>query len=107
MMDVIVRMPSGFRLIFDTNASEVSISALAANLVTPPAEKRPVVMDLVTEGKTYTVSSLEGNTIFLNQYNPEDINLVRGDCRASCPAAREPDVNADSAFDAGTCCTQS
>jgi hypothetical protein len=41
MMDVVVRMPSGVRLIFDTNASEVSISALATNLVTLPAEKRP------------------------------------------------------------------
>ncbi|MFT6016943.1 MAG: hypothetical protein ACI809_002713, partial [Candidatus Azotimanducaceae bacterium] len=28
------------RLIFDTNASEVSISALATNLVTLPAQKK-------------------------------------------------------------------
>tara|TARA_R110002072_G_scaffold7773_4_gene41507 strand:- start:4194 stop:5324 length:1131 start_codon:yes stop_codon:yes gene_type:complete len=79
MMDVIVRMPSGVRLVFVTGATEVSVKALATNLVTPPAEKRPVVMDLVSEGATYTASSLEGNTILLNPKNPADINLVRGE----------------------------
>lgn len=79
MMDVIVRMPSGCRLVFDTDAAEVSVTALATNLVTPPSIKRPVVMDLICEGVTYSVENLEGNTIFLDHKDPSKVDLVRGE----------------------------
>jgi hypothetical protein len=79
LMDVIVRMPSGVRLIFETDATELAVSALATNLVTPPAKKRPVVMDLMTEGQTISVASLAGNTIFLDSKHPEKVDLVRGE----------------------------
>jgi len=78
MMDVIVRMPSGVRLVFDTDATEISVTALATNLVTPPAVKRPVVMDLICEGATYSIANLEGNTIYLDRQDPGKIELVRG-----------------------------
>lgn len=78
-MDVIVRMPSGVRLVFDTDATEICVTALATNLVTPPATKRPVVMDLICEDATYSTANLEGNTIFLDHKDPSKIDLVRGD----------------------------
>ena len=79
LMDVIVRMPSGVRLVFETTASEITVHGLATNLVTPPAVKRPVVMDLVCAGQTYTAATLDGNTIFLDPANPGKIDLVRGE----------------------------
>ncbi|MFT5561307.1 MAG: hypothetical protein ACJAYE_002321 [Candidatus Azotimanducaceae bacterium] len=79
VMDVIVRMPSGVRLVFDTDATEISVTALATNLVTPPAVKRPVVMDLNCEGMTHSVANLEGNTIYLDRHDPSKVDLVRGE----------------------------
>lgn len=40
-MDVMVRMPSGVRLEFTTDATELGIEFLATNMVTPPRAAAP------------------------------------------------------------------
>ena len=79
VMDVIIRMPSGVRLVFQTNATEVAVSGLATNLVTPPEKKRPITMDLTCNGQTFTSENLDGNTILLDQKNPQKVELDRGE----------------------------
>lgn len=79
VMDWVVRMPSGVRLRFATDATEIHVHALATNNLTPPDDKRPVVFDLRIEGKTMSQSNLSGNTILLNRTDPTDIQLKRGE----------------------------
>ena len=78
-MDVMVRMPSGVRIIFETNSTSISITALTTNMVTPPAEKKPVVFDLEIDGNITSISTLKGNTILLDAHNPEKFELIRGE----------------------------
>jgi len=78
MLDVMLRMPSGVRLVFDTDSTHISITAMATNMLTPPAEKRPVVFDLEIDSDIYSASTLEGNTIYLDPKKPDTYELVRG-----------------------------
>ena len=78
MMDVMVRMPSGVRLILETDATQVTLSGLATNMVTPPAMKRDVVMNLEVNGQLFTSRNDEGNTIELDPVNSGAFELKRG-----------------------------
>ncbi len=78
MLDVMLRMPSGVRLIFETDSSAMEITALTTNMVTPPALKRPVVFDLEVEGRIYSSSNNDGNTIQLDSADPGKFELIRG-----------------------------
>ena len=79
LMDVIVRMPSGVRLQFNTDATRLGLTFLATNMVTPPSERRPVAFNLETGGTLYSANSTGGNTILLNPRVPGDFELLRGD----------------------------
>ncbi len=79
VMDVMVRMPSGVRIIFETNSAVVSITALTTNMVTPPDTKKPVVFDLEIDEDIMTTSTLDGNTILLDARNPANFELIRGE----------------------------
>jgi len=78
LMDVIVRMPSGVRLRFATDARRVGLSFHATNLVTPPQTRRLVSFSLETGGMLHHAASSAGNTILLNRERPGDFRLERG-----------------------------
>lgn len=79
-MDAIVRMPSGVRLAFATDAREIRLSVQTTSLTTPPREPRPVVFDLVVKGgQTYSSASHRGNAMRLDPRDPGTFELVRGE----------------------------
>jgi hypothetical protein len=79
MMDVMVRMPSGVRLRFNTTSGRLGIEFLATNMVTPPAERRPIVFNLEVDGKLEHAHSTAGNCIILDRRNPGEFELERGE----------------------------
>lgn len=78
VMDVMVRMPSGVRLIFETDARDISISGLATNMITLPGLKRDIVMNLEIDGELYVSRNKGGNTIQLDPTNRGAFELIRG-----------------------------
>lgn len=79
MMDVMVRMPSGVRLRFVTNAPRIGVNFLATNLVTPPQERRPITLNLEVAGALHSASTNAGNAIVLSPTVPGDFEIVRGE----------------------------
>lgn len=79
LMDVMVRMPSGVRLQFNTDSRRLGLRFLATNMVTPPTPRRPIVFNLETGGNLATAHSTRGNTIVLNPKIPGDFELLRGE----------------------------
>jgi hypothetical protein len=77
-MDVIVRMPSGVRLQFDTDATRLGLTLLATNMVTPPAARRPIVCNLEVAGELRSAASDLGNTLVLDPRKPGAFELERG-----------------------------
>ncbi|MDG1441257.1 MAG: SGNH/GDSL hydrolase family protein [Pseudomonadales bacterium] len=78
MMDVMARMPSGVRLLLETDATEITVSGLATNMVTPPASKKDVVMNLEVDRQLLISRTNQGNTIELNRADPDAFKLIRG-----------------------------
>ena len=78
-MNVIVRIPSGVRLQFSTDATRLGLSFLATNMVTPPGRRRPITFNLEIDGDLAAAHSTLGNTIVLNPKVPGDFELLRGD----------------------------
>jgi GDSL-like Lipase/Acylhydrolase family len=79
VMDAMLRMPSGVRMTFRTDAREIRLFVQTTRLVTPPQLPRPVVFDLVVNGaQPVSFSSDQGNTILLDRKNPTKFELVRG-----------------------------
>ena len=78
-MDVAVRMPSGVRLRFATDATCVGIGFLATNMVMPPRERRPVVFNLETHGRLLRADSTLGNALVMDPQARDDFELVRGE----------------------------
>jgi hypothetical protein len=77
-MDVMVRMPSGVRLAFITNADEIRLHVQTTRTVMPPQAARPVAFDLVVDGgEPHSRSTDEGNTIYLDRDDPTDYRLER------------------------------
>jgi hypothetical protein len=77
-MDVMVRMPSGVRLAFVTDAREIRLDVQTTRMVTPPAAPRPVAFDLVVDGsELHSRAAQLGNTIYLNREAPDDYRLAR------------------------------
>ena len=78
LMDTMVRMPSGVRLRFATDATQLGVTLLATNLVTPPAARRAIVCNLEIDGELWAARSDLGNTIVLDPDNPGEFELQRG-----------------------------
>ncbi|MDA1075591.1 MAG: lipase, partial [Proteobacteria bacterium] len=78
-MDVVVRMPSGVRLRFKTASQVVGLDFLATNMVTPPAQRRPIPFALEAHGTLQTRTSEKGNVIELDPKSPGKFDLIRGD----------------------------
>jgi hypothetical protein len=79
LMDVMVRMPSGVRLQFATDATRLGLTFLATNLVTPPNRRRPIAFNLEVGGTLLSAASEAGNAIVLNPQVPGEFELLRGD----------------------------
>lgn len=79
MMDVMVRMPSGVRLRFNTASTSVALSFHATNMVTPPKGRRPITFSLECDDLLVSKSSTAGNTIILNPEDRNDFRLERGE----------------------------
>ena len=96
VMDVIVRMPSGVRLRFNTTATRVGLSFLATNLVNAGEERRDICFNLEVVdqnvnakvdaeigrseigGSIGTACSEQGNAIHLDRRKPGEFELRRG-----------------------------
>lgn len=63
MLEMMLRMPSGVRLRFTTDATEIGVTALPANMRFPGADKRPVAFTLEVDNQLRNQTSLDGNTI--------------------------------------------
>ncbi len=89
VMDVIVRMPSGVRLRFNTSATRVGLEFLATNLVNSGSERRQITFNLemrgtsgglgTEENKLVFAASDKGNAIHLDRAKPGKFDLVRGE----------------------------
>lgn len=62
-LDVMLRMPSGVRLRFETDSRSVAVSVLVTNMKMGAQPKRPVVFDLEVGDELLSRSTTEGNTI--------------------------------------------
>lgn len=79
LMDVVVRMPSGVRLRFATDARRLGLSLHATNLVTPPQARQPIFANLEHDGQLHSARSDAGNTIYLDRSDPGAYRLERGE----------------------------
>lgn len=80
VMDAMVRMPSGVRLSFTTDAREIRLSVQTSRLEFPPQPARPAVFDLVIDGAVVqSHATRNGNTIRLDRKDPGKFDLVRGE----------------------------
>jgi len=66
LMDVMLRMPSGVRIVFDTDATIVRLTALSTTMVVGEAAVKPVVCDFETSGSLHSSQSRAGNVILLD-----------------------------------------
>lgn len=78
MMDVMVRMPSGVRLQFNTPATRVGLTFLGTNTVMPGRERRPISFNLETGDTLLSTSSMLGNQILVDPAKPGEFELIRG-----------------------------
>jgi len=73
-------MPSGVRIVFETDADDIQLRVQTTRMFYPPQEPRPVVFDLKVDGKLVdSYCSGNGNTILINRTNPEDYTMEKGD----------------------------
>ena len=77
-MDAMLRMPSGVRLRFNTNAKNVGLHFLASNIAPTPEERRSINLNLECQGELWSASSHAGNTIIADAEEPEGYRLIRG-----------------------------
>jgi lysophospholipase L1-like esterase len=80
VMDAMVRMPSGVRLAFSTDAQEIRLTVQTSRLEFPPQPARPAVFDLVVDGAVIqSHATTGGNTIRLDRTDPGKFELLRGE----------------------------
>lgn len=78
MMDVMVRMPSGVRLVFETDATEIGMSFQTTTMGQRSQARRPAVFNLEVDGETRRADSLRGNHIWL-EATPGKFEMERGE----------------------------
>ena len=94
-MDAMVRIPSGVRLAFETDARNIRLSVQTTSLTTSPQTPRPVTFDLVIKGgRTHSSASDRGNAMFLDRKDPGQFRLERGDAYEVAFGDLEPGLKA-------------
>lgn len=78
LMDVMLRMPSGVRIVFDTDATEIHLTAMTTKMVLGHAETQPVVCNLEYAGVLEESQSDKGNVIFLDALDRSKYDFQRG-----------------------------
>ena len=78
VMDVMVRMPSGVRLVFETDANAIAFSFLTTTMGQRSQSRRPAVFNLEIDGETLAAESLNGNHIWL-EATPGKFEMERGE----------------------------
>ncbi|MFP6795690.1 MAG: SGNH/GDSL hydrolase family protein [Pseudomonadales bacterium] len=78
-MDAMLRMPSGVRLRFSTDAARVGLHFLASAIASSPEQRRSINLNLECEGELWSARSNAGNTIVINPEDPSGYQLARGD----------------------------
>ena len=78
LMDVVVRMPSGVRLRFETDSATVGLGFHATAMQTLPQPRRPINFNLETADGLACAASALGNTIVLERDKPGEFELLRG-----------------------------
>jgi hypothetical protein len=80
MMNAVVRMPSGVRMVFESDADTIELQVQTTRIVYPPQRPRPVVFDLKVDGHLVdSYSSENGNTILIDRMNPQDYKMEKGE----------------------------
>jgi len=78
--DVMVRMPSGVRMAFTTDAETIALTVQTTRMLTPPAAPAAVVFDLQVNGAAaISYSSMAGNTLVVDPLDRQQYSLQRGD----------------------------
>ncbi len=78
-MDAMVRMPSGVRLRFATDARRLAVEFLATAFVAPGRARRPVAFNLLARAQAQRAESTAGNAIVLDPAQPGGFELRRGE----------------------------
>lgn len=80
VMNTVVKMPSGVRMVFESDADAIELQVQTTRIVNPPQVPRPVVFDLKIDGQVVdSYSSENGNTILIDRMNPKDYKMKKGD----------------------------
>ncbi len=79
LLETVLRMPSGVRLRFRTNSTRIGVTLLATNMVTPPAQRRPITCSLQYSNQLLQASSDSGHHILLDRDDPGAHTLKRGE----------------------------
>lgn len=94
-MDAMVRIPSGVRLAFETDARNIRLAVQTTSLTTSPQTPRPVTFDLVIKGgETRSSASDRGNAMFLSRTDPGQFRLERGEAYEVVFSDLEPGLKA-------------
>lgn len=79
MMNAVVKMPSGVRMVFQSDADSIELRVQTTRMVYPPQIPRPVVFDLKVDGHLVdSYSSDNGNTLLLDRLNPQSYKMEKG-----------------------------
>lgn len=79
LMDTIVRMPSGVRLRFASDATRLGLTFHGTNMVTPPAVRSALTLNLETQGGLLRADSAAGNCLVLDPKRNGEFKLERGE----------------------------
>ncbi|HEX3795942.1 MAG TPA: GDSL-type esterase/lipase family protein [Acidimicrobiales bacterium] len=80
LMDVVVQMPSGVRLRFDTTSDRIELDVMLTLLQQLPQAVRPAVFDVVIDGRVVTqAATTAGNVFALGPGGAADITFHEGE----------------------------
>jgi hypothetical protein len=80
LMDVVVQLPSGVRVRFETDSSRIEVDVMMTLLRQLPHDLRPVLFDLVIDGEVVSQTpTTTGNLFTLGVGGPGDITYTEGE----------------------------
>ncbi|MFP6809029.1 MAG: SGNH/GDSL hydrolase family protein [Pseudomonadales bacterium] len=78
LMDAVVRMPSGMRIMFETNSTSVELEVLTTDILIAPAKRKPAVFDLEFNDEIRSVESLVGHVLHVDPEDSSRFELQKG-----------------------------